>query len=72
MSKASSYLPAGFHALTVQLTVNNAAEYIKFLERVFDGVQLTRSPAADGRRLLNASVRIADSGADAERHLSRV
>lgn len=61
MSKASSYLPAGFHALTVHLTVNNAAEYIEFLERAFDGVQLTRSAAADGRSLLNASVRIADS-----------
>jgi len=60
MSKASSHLPAGFHALTVHLTVNGAAQYIDFLTRAFDAVELTRSSSPDGR-LLNASVRIADS-----------
>jgi PhnB protein len=60
MSKASSYLPPGFHTLTVHLTVNGAADYIEFLKRAFDAVELTRSQAADGR-LLNASVRITDS-----------
>jgi len=60
MSKASSHLPAGFHTLTVHLTVNGAAEYIEFLKRAFDAIELTRSPAADGR-LLNASVRVGDS-----------
>jgi len=40
--------------------VNGAAEYVEFLKRAFDAVELTRSPAADGR-LLNASVRIANS-----------
>src|SRR5215510_9712649 len=60
MSKASSYLPSGFNGLTVHLTVNGAAEYIEFLKRAFDAVEVTRSPLPDGR-LLNASVRIADS-----------
>jgi uncharacterized glyoxalase superfamily protein PhnB len=60
MAKVSSYLPSGFHILTVHLTVNRAAEYIAFLKRAFDAVELTRSPAADGR-LLNASVRIGNS-----------
>ena len=60
MSKASSYLPAGFHGLTIHLTVNGAAVYIEFLKRAFDAIELTRSEATDGR-LLNASVRIADS-----------
>src|SRR5215467_8004646 len=60
MAKASSYLPSGFHTLTPHLTVNGAAEYVEFLKRAFDAVELTRSPAADGR-LLNASVRIANS-----------
>jgi uncharacterized glyoxalase superfamily protein PhnB len=40
--------------------VKGAAEYIEFLKRAFDAVELTRSPSPDGR-LLNASVRIADS-----------
>jgi uncharacterized glyoxalase superfamily protein PhnB len=60
MSKASSYLPSGFHTLTVHLTVNGAAQYIEFLQQAFDAVELTRSPTADGR-LLNASVRIGNS-----------
>jgi uncharacterized glyoxalase superfamily protein PhnB len=60
MTKASSYLPAGFHSLTIHLTVNGAAQYIEFLQRAFDAVEVMRSPARDGR-LLNASVRIADS-----------
>jgi len=60
VSKASSYLPAGLHTLTPHLTVERAAEYIEFLKRAFDAVELTRSPSTDGR-LLNASVRIADS-----------
>ncbi len=60
MSKASSYLPAGFHSLTVHLTVREAAQYIEFLKRAFDADELSRSPSWDGR-LLNASVRIANS-----------
>ena len=60
MSNASSYLPAGFDSLTVHLTVSGAAQYIEFLERAFGAVELTRSASRDGR-LLNASVRIANS-----------
>ena len=60
MSKALSYLPAGFNTLTVHLTVNNASQYIEFLKKTFDAVELTRSPSPDGR-LLNASVRLANS-----------
>lgn len=60
MLRASSYLSAGFHSLTVHLTVSGAAQYIEFLRRAFDAVELTRSPSRDGR-LLNASVRIANS-----------
>ena len=60
MAKASRYLPSGFHTLTVHLTVDGAAQYIEFLKRAFDAIELTRSPAADGR-LLNASVGIGDS-----------
>jgi uncharacterized glyoxalase superfamily protein PhnB len=40
--------------------VDGAAQYIEFLKRAFDAVELSRSPAADGR-LLNASVQIDDS-----------
>ena len=60
MAKASSYLPSGFHTLTAHLTVDGAAQYIEFLKRAFDAIELTRSPAADGL-LLNASVGISES-----------
>jgi uncharacterized glyoxalase superfamily protein PhnB len=60
VSKASSYVPAGLHTLTVHLTVDGAARYIEFLKRAFDAVEVTRSESQDGR-LLNASVRVADS-----------
>ena len=60
MAKASSYLPEGFNSLTLHLTVSGAAQYIEFLKRAFDAVELTRSPSWDGR-LLNASVRIANT-----------
>jgi len=32
VSKASSYLPPGFHTLTMHLTIDGAAQYIKFLK----------------------------------------
>ena len=60
MSKALSHLPPGFHALNIHLTVNGAGQYIEFLKQAFDAIELTRSTADDGR-LLNATVRIADS-----------
>ena len=44
----------------MHLTVEGAAQYIEFLKRAFDAVELTRSTSPDSR-LLNASVRIADS-----------
>ena len=51
VSNATSYLPTGFHTLTVHLTVNGAAQYIEFLKQAFDAVELTRSRSADGRLL---------------------
>ena len=60
MSKASSYLPAGFHTLTTHLTVKGAADYIEFLKGAFEAVELSRSPSPDGR-LLHASIRMGDS-----------
>ena len=60
MARSSSYVPAELHSITIHLTVDGAAQYIEFLKRAFDAVELTRSPSPDGR-LLNASVRFANS-----------
>ena len=40
--------------------MSGAAEYIEFLKRAFNAVELSRSALPDGR-LLNASIRVGDS-----------
>jgi PhnB protein len=57
---APSYRPSGFHTVTAHLTVSGAAEYIEFLKRAVDAVELSRSALPDGR-LLNARIRVGDS-----------
>jgi uncharacterized glyoxalase superfamily protein PhnB/uncharacterized protein YndB with AHSA1/START domain len=54
------HLPSGFHTLTAHLTVTGASQYIGFLKRAFNAVELSRSALPDGR-LLNACVRVGDS-----------
>jgi len=60
MAKAASHVPAGFHALTVHLFVNGAANYIEFLKRAFDAVEISRSPSPTGK-LMHAEMRIGDT-----------
>jgi len=60
MAKAKSPIPEGFRALTPHITVKGAVNYIDFLKRAFNGVELRRAPAPDGR-LMHAEVRIGDS-----------
>ena len=60
MAKASSPVPEGFHTLTSHLTVKGASDYIAFLARAFNAVEVNRAPMPDGR-LMHATVRIGDS-----------
>jgi PhnB protein len=60
MAKAASHVPAGFHALTVHLFVNGAANYIEFLKRAFDAVEISRSPSPTGK-LMHAEMKIGDT-----------
>ena len=60
MAKAASHVPAGFHALTVHLFVKGAAEYIEFLTRAFDAVEISRSPSPTGK-LMHAEMKIGDT-----------
>lgn len=60
MTKASSPIPEGFHTLTPQITVKGAPEYIDFLKRAFDAVELSRS-LGPGGKIMNAGLRIGDS-----------
>jgi len=52
--------PAGYPALSPYLCVDGAARTIEFMVRVFDGAELCRYPAPDGR-IGHAAVRIDDS-----------
>src|SRR6185295_3994056 len=60
MPKAKQAVPEGFQMLTPHLTVARAAEYIDFLKRAFNAVEVSRSPGPAGK-LMHAHVRIGDS-----------
>jgi PhnB protein len=60
MAKAKDPIPEGFHTLTPHITVNGAANYIDFLKRAFNAVEVSRSPGPGGK-LMHAHVRIGDS-----------
>ncbi|HTG18302.1 MAG TPA: VOC family protein [Blastocatellia bacterium] len=60
MTKAKNPIPEGFQTLTVHLTVNGAANYIDFLKRAFNAVEVSRAPGPGGK-LMHAHVRIGDS-----------
>lgn len=53
-------VPPGFGTITPHLTVVGASEYIDFLKRAFDAVEVDRSPGPGGK-LLHATVKIGDS-----------
>jgi PhnB protein len=60
MAKAASYLPAGFHSVTVHLHIKGAARYIDFLKHAFNAVEISRAPGPGGK-LMHAEMRIGDS-----------
>lgn len=59
-TKTVKPIPEGFHSITPHLTVKGAADYIDFLKRAFDAVELDRSPGQGGK-LMHALVRVGDS-----------
>jgi len=60
MAKASQPVPPGFGTLTVHLTVPGCANYIDFLKRAFNAVEISRSPGPGGK-LMHANVKIGDT-----------
>jgi len=60
MAKATSPVPPGFTTLTVHLTVDKCSDYIDFLKRAFNAVEITRSPGPGGK-IMHANVRIGDT-----------
>jgi PhnB protein len=52
-------IPEGYHSVTPYLTVDNAAEAIRFYERAFGAEEIMRLPMGD--KIGHAEVRVGDS-----------
>jgi PhnB protein len=60
MAGAVKPVPDGYHTITPQLTLDNAAEAIEWYKRAFGAEELGRSAGPDGR-IMHAEIRIGDS-----------
>ena len=60
MAKAKRAVPEGYHTLTPQLTLDNAAQAIEWYKKAFGADEISRSPGPDGK-IMHAEIRIGDS-----------
>ena len=60
MAKAKKPVPDGYHTITPQLTLENAAQAIDWYKRALGAEEVSRAVGPDGK-ILHAEVRIGDS-----------
>jgi PhnB protein len=60
MAKAKSPIPQGFHTVTPQLTLDNAAQAIDWYKKAFGAEEVSRAVGPDGK-VMHADLRIGDS-----------
>lgn len=60
-SRKPSPIPKGYHAITPNLVVRDAARAIAFYQEVFGAKELRRTPSPDGKSVWHAEIRIGDS-----------
>ena len=60
MAKAKSAVPTGFHTVTPQLTLDNAAQTIEWYKKALGAEEVSRATGPDGK-IMHASIRIGDS-----------
>ena len=60
MAKAAKPVPDGYHTITPQLTLDDAAGTIEWYKKALGAEELGRSPGPDGR-IMHAEIRIGDS-----------
>ena len=60
MAKAAKGIPDGYHTITPQLTLDNAAESIEWYKRALGAEELSRSAGPDGK-IMHAELRIGES-----------
>ncbi len=60
MAKAKSAVPKGFHTVTPQLILDNAAQAIDWYKKALGAEEVTRAVGPDGQ-IMHAELRIGDS-----------
>lgn len=60
MAKAAKPVPEGFHTMTPQLTLDNAAQAIEWYKKALGADEISRSPGPDGK-IMHAELKIGDS-----------
>ena len=58
---AAKPIPEGYHSLTAQLSVENAAQAIAFYEKAFGAEVRERAPDPSGKKIWHAALRIGSS-----------
>jgi len=60
MAKAARPIPEGYHSITPQLTLDNAAQTIDWYKKALGAEEVSRSVGPDGK-IMHAELRIGDS-----------
>jgi PhnB protein len=60
MAKAKSPIPDGYHTITPQLTLDNAAQTIDWYKKALGADEISRSVGPDGK-IMHAELKIGDS-----------
>ena len=60
MAKAKSAVPAGYHTVTPQLTLDNAAQAIDWYKKALGAEEVSRAVGPDGK-IMHAELKIGDS-----------
>ena len=60
MSKAAKPIPDGYHSITPQLTLDNAAKTIDWYKKALGAEEISRSAGPDGK-IMHAELKIGDS-----------
>ena len=60
MAQAKKAVPEGFHTVTPQLTLDNAAQAIDWYKKALGAQEVSRMPGSDGK-IMHAELRIGDS-----------
>ena len=60
MAKAKRTVPEGFHTVTPQLTLDNAAEAIEWYKKALGAEEVSRATGPDGK-IMHAEIRVGDS-----------